>query len=97
MAEEILFHGIRNGEDWITTDDLTFRQAEELIQSRLRGADQALTYWLEEEGDHLIAAFDNRHQPGSSNYPGDNGVAKDGVWRPMRGNHSDKRREYPNP
>jgi hypothetical protein len=68
MAEEIQFHGIRNGEDWITTQPLTFQQAEELIQSRLRGADKALTYWLEEEGDHLIAGFDDRDQPMQGNH-----------------------------
>lgn len=96
MAGEILFHGMRSGQGWITTGDLTYTQADELIQSHIRGASKERTYWLEEEGDHLVAIFYDRHQPRSNGYPGDNAMPKDGIWGSMRGERSDKRKEFPN-
>lgn len=95
MAEETQYRGIRIGDGWIVRNDVTYREADELIQRRMHG-NRETSYWLEEEGDHLSASFFDRNQPGSGNYPGSNAVTKDGMWRPMRGYHSDKRREYPN-
>jgi hypothetical protein len=96
MDGETLFHGLRSGEGWITTQDLTYEEADNLIQRHMHGAARDRTYWLDEEGDHLVAAFFDRNQPRSNNYPGNNAFPKDGMWGTMRGEHSDKRKEYPN-
>jgi len=93
---ETQYRGVRAGIGWLTRRDMTRAEAEDLIERRLHGANQEGNYWLEEEGDHLVADFSGRNQPGSSDFPGDNGIPKDGVWRPMRAVHSDKRKEYPN-
>ncbi|MDB5050637.1 MAG: hypothetical protein JWO30_3708 [Fibrobacteres bacterium] len=96
MEEEKRFHGIRSGIGWISRADLTLAEAQDLIERHLHGANQETDYSLEEEGDHLIAEFSDRNQPDSSNTPGNNEFPKDGVWGTVRGEHSDKRKEYPN-
>ena len=96
MAEETLFHGLRIGDDWISRRDMTLDQADALIQQRMLGANREHSYWLEADGDHLAATFFERNQPGSRDYPGTNGFAKDGIWGTLRGAHSGKRKEYPN-
>ncbi|MDB5106794.1 MAG: hypothetical protein JWP91_4483 [Fibrobacteres bacterium] len=97
MAEETRYHGLRTDQGWLMQGDLTMREADDLLERHLHGANLGSSYWLEVEDDHLLARFDDRDQPGSSAYPGNNSIAKDGVWRPMRGTHSNKRQEYPNP
>jgi len=87
---------VRSGIGWISRADLTRTEAENLLERRLHGANQENSYWLEEEGDHLVVSFDDRNQPGSSGYPGNNGFSKDGTWGSLRGYHSDKRKEYSN-
>lgn len=97
MAEEKNYSGIRMGDTWLTRESLTFGQAEELLQSRLRGANLDKLYWLEEEEDHLVADFRDADQPVSSGSPGNNRFDKDGIWGSMPGTRSNKRTEYPNP
>jgi hypothetical protein len=96
-AEATQYRGVRAGNGWLSRYDMTRTEAEELIERRLHGANQERSYWLEEEGDHLVADFFDRNQPRSSSYPGNNGISKDGMWGSMRSSvHSDKRKEYPN-
>jgi hypothetical protein len=94
--EDSHYHGVRSGIGWISRADLTREEAEDLVERRLHGANRESDYWLEEEGDHLVASFVDRNQPSSSAYPGNNLFPKDGTWGSMRGIHSNKRREYPN-
>lgn len=97
MAGEKTYSGIRMGDTWLTKDSLTFGEAEEFLQGRLRGANLDQLYWLEEEEDHLLADFRDKDQPISSGSPGSDRFDKDGTWGSVGGTRSDKRTEYPKP
>jgi hypothetical protein len=97
MAEEKTYQGIRAEDTWLSKESLTMPQAEELILSHLRGANLDKSYTLEEEGDHLVMTYSDSDEPVSGNYPGNNAFPKDGAWGSMGGQHSNKRKEYPNP
>jgi hypothetical protein len=98
MEEIKQYRGLRIGDTWIVETNLTFDEADELIQRRMHGGNREENYWLEEEGDHLVASLYDRNEPVSGGYPGNNGFPKDQVWGSMRGTgaHSGKRKEYPN-
>ena len=85
MAEETQYQGIRSGDGWIVKGTVTYREADEMIERHMHGGNREAIYWLEAEGDPLAAFFFDRNQPRSGNYPGNNAVAKDGMWRPNAG------------
>lgn len=97
LADERVYQGVRAEDTWLAKGPITMPEAEELIQSHLRGANLDKTYYIEEEGDHLVMSFSDRDQPESGSSPGNNNFSKDDTWGSVGGTRSNKRSEYPNP
>lgn len=70
MREEKKYQGIRAGDAWIAGGPITRTEAEDLIEDHMNGASVEINFWLEEEGDHLVASFLDRDPPVSDRYPG---------------------------
>ncbi len=97
MAEEKVYQGVRAEDTWLAKGPITMPEAEELILSHLRGANLDKTYYIEEEGDHLVMSFSDKDQPDSSASPGNNHFTKDATWGSVGNTRSNKRTEYPRP
>jgi hypothetical protein len=97
MAEEKVYQGVRAEDTWLAKGPITMPEAEELILKHLRGANLDKTYYLEEEGDHLMMTYSDSDQPVSGGYPGNNDFAKNDTWGSVGKARSDKRKEFPNP